>query len=95
MKDHAHADIIEFISADYQRAMATENDNVDDGSRLTKNDKTAPDYKDPVYKDTISPLASMGAMGTTESMQGNTLLQNKSLKCITQIWNRETKRLQN
>ena len=62
MKDHAHADVIEFISADHQRAMATENDDVDDGSRLTKNSKAAPDYKD-----TISPLASLDTMGTTES----------------------------
>ena len=62
LKDHAHADVIEFISADHQRAMATENDDVDDGSRLTKNSKAAPDYKD-----SISPLASLETLGTTES----------------------------
>ena len=44
--DHAHADVIEFISADHQRAMATEDDDVDDRSRLTKNSKAAPDCID-------------------------------------------------
>ena len=64
MKDHAHADVIEFISADHQRAMAMEQDDVDDGSRLTKTDEAAPAYKN---TDNISPLASLDTMGTTES----------------------------
>ena len=59
MKDHAHADVIEFISAVHQIAMQTDFDEVDDSSRLTKGDQEAPDYTD-----AVSPLASMG---TTES----------------------------
>ena len=62
LKDHAHADVIEFISADHQRAMATDNDDLDDGSRLTKNRKAVPDYND-----SILPLASLETLGTTES----------------------------
>ena len=58
LKDHAHADVIEFISADHQRAMRSDMDEVDDASRLTKGTKEAPDYNG------VSPLASMG---TTES----------------------------